>query len=364
MGLPKIKGKTDNFAFGDVTTERGTFGYIRLYDFQVDDANDIANDMIKAFERLPKNGLIIDIRRNSGGNISAGERLLQLFTPKEIIPTRFQFRVTKGTLHMMSATSYFERWKQSVEEALRTGESFSQGYPIEGADEDANMIGQRYFGPVVLVTDALAFSTADMFAAGFIDHSIGKVICIDKNMAAAGGNNWRFEVLRLMLPDFQVELAFKHQLDKKIISDEMKMVFNQNGLLLTNDAVVGYSSSEFGGTVWVIIDGNVRHRVRHVPWISNELHVYPACSRFGLQELPDGILFGFTMRRCIRSGKSDGRLLEDLGIQPDVVYRPTRETYSVNQDLLIRALELPCPLMTFGRNSPQRGSDFYHISCN
>ena len=65
--------------------------------------------MIKAFERLPKNGLIIDIRRNSGGNISAGERLLQLFTPKEIIPTRFQFRVTKGTLHMMSATSYFER---------------------------------------------------------------------------------------------------------------------------------------------------------------------------------------------------------------------------------------------------------------
>jgi hypothetical protein len=94
---------------------------------------------------------------------------------------RFQFRVTAGTGQMMSATPFVGPWKQAIAESLLTGESFSQGYPIEGSDDDANQLGQRYFGPVVVFTDALAFSTADMFAAGFIDHRIGKVICIDKN---------------------------------------------------------------------------------------------------------------------------------------------------------------------------------------
>ena len=342
-GLPQIKGQTNSFQFGKVSTERGTFGYIRLYDFQADNVDDIAVEIIKALEQLPRNGLIIDIRRNSGGYIAAGERLLQLFTPKEITPSRFQFRVTEGTRHMMSATPYFETWRPSIDEAFRTGEPFSQGYPIEGTDEDANQIGQRYFGPVVLVTDALAFSTADMFAAGFIDHGIGKVICIDKNMAAAGGNNWRFDILRLFLPDFQIDAGFKPQLDSGVVSDELRTTFRENGVMLTNKAVIAASGSEYDGIVWKIDDSDWHHNIRHIPWIDNQLHVYPARSRFGLQQLTDDVLsFGFTIRRCIRSGKSEGRLLEDLGIQPDVIYRSTlRDVLNQNQDLLIRAaLEL------------------------
>ena len=64
--------------------------------------------------------------------------------------------------------------------ALQTGSTFSAGFPIS-PPEDCNAIGQKYFGPVVLVTDALCYSTTDIFAAGFQDHQIGPVLGVDGN---------------------------------------------------------------------------------------------------------------------------------------------------------------------------------------
>lgn len=339
-GRPVIIGRKNNFDYGSVMTAHGTFAYIRLYHFRANNVDDIALDMIDAFSHIPRQGLIIDMRGNSGGYIAAGERLLQLLTPRKITPTRFQFRVTPGTRRMMSATPFFERWKQSFDEAQITGEPFSQGYPIEGTDEDANQLGQYYFGPVVVVTDALAFSTADMFAAGFIDHAIGKVLCIDKNMAAAGGNNWRFDVLRLFIPTFKLDITLKSDLDNGDVTDELRNAFNRNGLSITSNATNSGSISQFGGTVWRITDGVIQHEVRHIPWMSAELNVYPDDGANGLQKLPGGLTLGFTIRRCIRTGPNEGRLLEDLGIRPDIDYQPTlRDILEHNQDLIARAAQ-------------------------
>jgi Peptidase family S41 len=332
------RGLKSNFQFGRVSTQFGTFGYIRMYDFAADDVNDIARDMVTILPLLPREGLIIDIRGNNGGYIAAGERVLQLLTPRDIIPTRFQFRATAGIRKMLPATPYFDKWKQSILDAVRTGEPFSQGYPIEGTDEDANRIGQRYFGPVVLITDALAFSTADIFAAGFIDHGIGNVICIDKNMAAAGGNNWQFNVLELFNPDFQMDLVFRADLDKAVVSTALKDEFSQHAVPLTTNGLVSPPRDELDGIVWDIRDGSLVHRVRYVKWLNAVLNVYPDSSRSGLQDLPNGIGLGFTVRRCIRSGTNEGRLLEDLGIQPHVTYRPTlKDVLGDNEDLLTKA---------------------------
>jgi hypothetical protein len=58
------------------------------------------------------------------------------------------------------------------------------------------MTGQRYRGPVVLIVDALCYSTTDIFAAGFQDHWIGKIIGVDANTGAGGANVWDYERLR------------------------------------------------------------------------------------------------------------------------------------------------------------------------
>lgn len=359
-GTPVIIGNRSNFDFGSVTTAHGTFGYFRLHHFQADDLDDILHDFIDAFRQIPQEGLIIDMRGNAGGRIAAGERLLQLFTPRRITPTRFQFRVTPGTRRMMAATDSFERWAPSFEEAHLTGEEFSQGYPIEGTDDDANQVGQRYFGPVVVVTDALAFSTADMFTAGFIDHGIGRVICIDKNMAAAGGNNWDFNVLRLFAPDFLIDGGFRGELDNGTLSPALKAALHTQGTVLSDNAAVSGGVPQYGGRVWTITDGSLVHLLRDLPWMSNNLAVYPHMADSGLGTLPSDLYFGFTVRRCVRTGPNEGRLLEDLGIRPDVIYRPTlRDILGRNQDLLTRAtLELQgMPAYRLDVSAAQAGSD-------
>jgi C-terminal processing protease CtpA/Prc len=57
--------------------------------------------------------------------------------------------------------------------------------------------GQRYHGPVVLLVDALCYSTTDIFAAGFQDHRIGTVIGVHASTGAGGANVWDHGRLRL-----------------------------------------------------------------------------------------------------------------------------------------------------------------------
>jgi hypothetical protein len=82
--------------------------------------------------------------------------------------------------------------------------------------------------------------------------------------------------------------------------------------------------------------------VRHLPWMNNPLRVYLHQGRLGLRDMPQGITLSLTMRRCVRTKKNEGRLLEDLGIQPDIVYQMTfKDIVEQNQDLIARAsLEL------------------------
>ena len=346
-GVPQIVGQhvaviggaqVDVFDYGSVTTDDGTFGYVRLWNFQADQVDDIANALVAAFAQIPRAGLIIDIRGNSGGYVAAGEHVLQLLTPARVTPTRFQFRVTPATRATVKTTGDFAAWGPSMEEAADTGEPFSQGFPIEGTDEDFNRIGQKYYGPVVLVTDALAFSTADMFAAGFIDHAVGRVICIDKNMAAAGGNNWTWDVVRLYNPDFRLDPAFRQTLDAGKLSDALRDAFNRAGASLSAGASVSTGADDQFGRAWRITDGFLGAAVRSVSSFGDPLLVYLDRSPSGLADLPAGIQFGLTLRRCVRIRRSEGRLLEDLGIQPDVVYQMTlRDVMDRNRDLITRA---------------------------
>jgi hypothetical protein len=66
---------------------------------------------------------------------------------------------------------------------------FSQGFPLTNP-VDCNNIGQIYQGPVVLVTDALCYSTTDIFVAGFQDHGIGPILGCHASTGAGGANVW------------------------------------------------------------------------------------------------------------------------------------------------------------------------------
>jgi C-terminal processing protease CtpA/Prc len=171
---------------------QGKLGYIRIFAFDSDrpdiGADEIVNEFARLVRKLPDEGLVIDVRGNSGGLINAGERLLQLFTPRRIAPELFEFINTPLTLRISLAAPKYEdmaRFAGSIRESVVTSATFSAGFPLTSA-EDCNSIGQVYSGPVVLITDALCYSTTDIFTAGFQDNHVGTVLGTSGNTGAGG----------------------------------------------------------------------------------------------------------------------------------------------------------------------------------
>jgi hypothetical protein len=173
-----------NLSFGTVETPSGTFGYLRIWNFEVDDVEGFTVEIRRILQQAPESGIILDVRSNPGGTITAGERILQFFTDRRIDPEPVSFRATDLNRFMVEALQELAPWRRSLSLALRTGEVFSQGYPITSVEE-ANDKGRVYRGPVVVIIDAISYSTCDFFVAGFQDHKIGKVLGVDKSTGQA-----------------------------------------------------------------------------------------------------------------------------------------------------------------------------------
>ncbi|HSE98925.1 MAG TPA: S41 family peptidase [Blastocatellia bacterium] len=174
------------------------FGYIRIFTFETSPSR-LVNGVARILTSgsFPKEGLILDVRGNGGGQIDAGERLLQLFTPRRIKPELFEFINTPLNLEICRSAPKkwgLAQWARSIAESVMTNATYSSGFPITSED-DCNDIGQVYYGPVVLITDALSYSTTDIFAAGFQDNEIGKILGTSGNTGAGGANVWPYEAL-------------------------------------------------------------------------------------------------------------------------------------------------------------------------
>jgi hypothetical protein len=185
------------------TVNGQALGYIRLFSFDIEDTTKFVNTFIKLITRedFPQDGLILDVRGNPGGNIRAAESLLQLLTPQRIEPELFEFINTPLNFQICKSAPDdwdLKRWLPSIGESVLTGATFSAGFPLT-SDKRCNGIGQLYYGPVVLITDALSYSATDIFAAGFQDNEVGVVLGTDGNTGAGGANYWSLENLQQAL---------------------------------------------------------------------------------------------------------------------------------------------------------------------
>lgn len=174
-------------------------GYIRLFSFEVADADEFVAEIRRVIKSpaFPQDGLILDVRGNGGGEITAGERVLQLFTPHHINPELFEFINTPLNLdicRLAPKRTNRARWADSIAESVTTGATYSRGFPLT-SEESCNNIGQVYHGPVLLITDALSYSATDIFAAGFQDNRVGEILGTSDNTGAGGANVWEHEDL-------------------------------------------------------------------------------------------------------------------------------------------------------------------------
>lgn len=253
------------------------YGYIRIFTFHVPNADAFVDEFVRLAEQLPLEGLIIDVRGNGGGLIYAAEQLLNVLSPHAIEPERAHFINTPLNLSICGRHAPSARfadldlssWKESMGQALRTGATYSLGFPIT-PDTVVSRLGQRYYGPKVLITDPLCYSATDMFAAGFQDHGLGKIIGVGGATGAGGANVWTHALLRrLTEPDTE----------------------------------------------------------------------HPEPSPYS--PLPNGADMRVAMRRTTRVKGNSGAVLEDLGVEPDIVHRMTRrDVTDHNKDLMDRAIKV------------------------
>ncbi len=182
----------DALAAKVVRVGRGNLGYLRIWSFDVEDDGTFLDEVIRLLKLMPERGLIIDLRANPGGLIWAAERLFQLFTPRSVVPTRFSLLATPLTRAMAAAAQNegeLAPWRQSLDDAVGTGELYSRSVPITPV-EQCNNIGQVYGGPVVAVVDANTYSSGDLFAAGFVDNELGPLVTVGEATGAGGANVW------------------------------------------------------------------------------------------------------------------------------------------------------------------------------
>ena len=187
-------------------TSRGDIAHIRIFSFLGPDPEAFVAEFVRLVRLVGQRqtvGLVIDVRGNGGGDIRSAERLLQVLTPRPIEPEPAQFIVSPLVRRLCLANQGgaidLATWAPSLVDAVETGATFSTGFPIASTG-DVNAVGQAWYGPVVLVTDARCYSATDIFAAGFQDHDIGPIVGVAEHTGAGGANVWTHDLLRQLLP--------------------------------------------------------------------------------------------------------------------------------------------------------------------
>lgn len=276
----EVKSLLPDITARSVTTPSGSFAYLRLFSFMVQDDQAFIQEIIRLLKLLPQNGLILDLRGNPGGLITAAERLLQIFTPHPVEPEKAQFISTplirelciRNSPSPIAPQINLKDWVPSLKQAPVTGTLYSTAHAITTVEE-ANDIGQIYTGPVVLITDAHCYSATDMFAAGFRDNKVGKILGASDNTGAGGANVWQHLVLRVLA--------------------------EAPGRTETNTLTKAFT------------------------------------------ELPRMADFRVSSRRMLRVGEQAGLPLEDFGVEPDERHYMTRtDILGTNQDLINHAAKL------------------------
>lgn len=277
-----------NVAAKEVSHGGTSYGYLRIYSFQLQDDQAFIAEVIALIAELPARGLIVDLRANPGGLIWAAEGLLQLFTPNRIRPTRFSMAATDLTRALASASQNrsLSAWSASLEDAVATGASHSRSVPLTPL-ERCNNIGQRYGGPVLAIVDANTYSAGDLFAAGFVDNDIGRLVCTDAATGGGGANVWTpREVARALagtgyemaehdgvsftvsarraerigdagidLEDVGVTSPFRRPLTRRDLVDGNTDLLDYACRLLATEVVTGLSVEAAGRDLHVTVDG-------------------------------------------------------------------------------------------------------------
>jgi C-terminal processing protease CtpA/Prc len=176
-----------------VRNEFGDFGYLTLESFMPEkltvDAVILEVKKLLTKELAQTDGLIFDIRSNGGGYIFLAEGMVQLFTPKNPTPMNFVLKNSAANRHFLfETTGDGNPFNIVLRAAQAEGTTYTAPIPLNRAEE-VDTLGQYYFKPVAILTNANCYSSCDMFSAQMQDHGSAIIFGEESTTGAGGANN-------------------------------------------------------------------------------------------------------------------------------------------------------------------------------
>ncbi|KAH6589701.1 hypothetical protein BASA61_005514 [Batrachochytrium salamandrivorans] len=130
--------------------------------------------------------ILLDIRGNSGGSISAADGIIQLFK-SDVTASTFRYLKNDATESLFykglnSNNPWSKAWSATSDTSRYSGFGSMSDSSI------LNTFGQVYFNPVGVYTDGMCYSTCETFAAHIQDHDIGTIFG-ENEITSGGGAN-------------------------------------------------------------------------------------------------------------------------------------------------------------------------------
>ena len=191
--MGSIKGETEEpILYWHINRpEFGNFGYIELTSFTPEvlstDQTTIKIRDLLLNELKDTDGLVIDLRSNGGGQIPLAEKIIQLFSPREVTPLQYILRNTETNYVYFRKSDIEDIFTGLLETARRLGTPYTAGGTISEKAE-INDLGQAYFKPMAVFVNSKCYSSCEVFAAQVQDHEVGTVFGEDLQTGGGGAN--------------------------------------------------------------------------------------------------------------------------------------------------------------------------------
>ncbi|KAJ8326706.1 hypothetical protein O5D80_002248 [Batrachochytrium dendrobatidis] len=143
------------------------------------------------------NSVLIDLRKNLGGNGNFANAIPQLFKP-DFQPMLIRYLMSSVAYNtLVNGTSFFDTsgpaWYNTP-----PGSKYSVNHDRNSFDQ-SNMYGQAYLKPVGAFTDAICYSACDMFSASFQSSETGHVFGEDGTTGGGGSDIFSLDSTLLAL---------------------------------------------------------------------------------------------------------------------------------------------------------------------
>jgi hypothetical protein len=202
-------GRYDSIFSGTILTTSGrTIGFLRFPDFDYVSSSELAKEV--TYFEANTDGLIIDVMRNPGGSGCTTERVLSYLNPQGFYSTGIKVRMTWDILQSMmldlELADYYgatadeiaalEQWVQQGKRAFAEERGFTTALPICGTTrevgpaKDKNGVEVVYRKPILVLTDELTASAAEIFAAVMQDEKRALLYGMRTDGAGGGVTNF------------------------------------------------------------------------------------------------------------------------------------------------------------------------------